>query len=438
MFEQECNFLSEIRHPNIVQYLGVERDDVSSLSILLMELMDYSLTHFLEQSREPLAYHVQVNINHDIALAVAFLHLNGIAHRDLSSNNVLLIGAGSRANVTDFGMSKLTKLNPHMTNLTKFPGTPAYMSPEALLDPPVYTEKLDCFLIGVLMLQIMTRKFPDPGPTMNRVKDEKFNTGWKISQEPEVKRRHNHLSLVTQAHPLLNLTLDYLKDTDTERPSAQQICQHLSSLKEAHQYTQSLEGKGEERKEEGKMEAVHGGKMREAENQEREELICQLREENEAREKKEREARERLQEVREREKEIECLQVVILEMEEVENIKFDILKRDIEVQSLEVNVQEKENEVRVKTEENKTLNRLIQESEEEVTAKVKEVRKREMEVRLKSDNQSLQQLLQEKYLTIHQLQKKQKFVSSLYLPGQWSRPAISHCQSPNACHSRTE
>ena len=291
------------------------------------------------------------------------------------------------------------------------------------------------------MLQIMTRKFPDPGPTMNRVKDEKFNTGWKISQEPEVKHRHNHLSLVTQAHPMLNLTLDCLKDTDTERPSVQQICQHLSSLKEVHQYTQSLEGKGEERKEEGKMEAVHGGKMREAENQEREELICQLREENEVRERevkqKEREARERLLEVRERE-EIECLQVVILEMEEVENIKFDILKRDIEVQSLEVNVQEKENEVRVKTEENKTLIRLIQESEEEVTAKVKEVRKREMEVRLKSENQSLQQLTREIFDDSSVTAEAKVCFILLYLPGQWSRPAISHCQSPNACYSRTE
>ena len=92
-FEQECRFLSEIRHPNIVQYLGVGQDGETGLPVLLMELMDDSLTHFLEQSEEPLAYHVQVNISHDIALAVAFLHLNRIVHRDLSSNNVLLIGA---------------------------------------------------------------------------------------------------------------------------------------------------------------------------------------------------------------------------------------------------------------------------------------------------------------------------------------------------------
>lgn len=47
-FEQECDFLSGIRHPNIFQYLGTCTDTESSLPVLLMELMDDSLTHFLK------------------------------------------------------------------------------------------------------------------------------------------------------------------------------------------------------------------------------------------------------------------------------------------------------------------------------------------------------------------------------------------------------
>ena len=282
-FEQECRFLNEIRHPNIVQYLGVAQDGEAGLPVLLMELMDDSLTHFLEQSEEPLTYHVQVNISHDIALAVAFLHLNRIVHRDLSSNNVLLIGAGSRAKVTDFGMSKLTELNPRMTGLTKCPGTPAYMSPEAMFDPPVYTEKLDCFQAGVLMIQTITRKFPDPGPAMNRVRDARYPTGWANIPVPEVERRQSHLSLIPQTHPMLCVAVDCLKDTESERPSAQQICRYLSALKEAPQYGQSLEGRGAER--DGEVE-------------EKEELIQQLREGIE----------ERDREVREREGDIERLQ----------------------------------------------------------------------------------------------------------------------------------
>ena len=102
-FEQECHLLSAIKHPHIVQYLGTCHDPESRLPVLLMELMDESLTRFLERSHAPLPYHTEVNLCQDIALALSYLHSNGIVHRDLSSNNVLLI-AGSRAKVTDFGM----------------------------------------------------------------------------------------------------------------------------------------------------------------------------------------------------------------------------------------------------------------------------------------------------------------------------------------------
>ena len=109
-FEQECEFLSTIRHPNIVQYLGIHRDPDTGLPVLLMELMDNSLTHFLESSPQPIPYHIQVNICHDISLALSFLHSNNIVHRDLSSSNVLVTG-NIRAKVTDFGMARLSDLN---------------------------------------------------------------------------------------------------------------------------------------------------------------------------------------------------------------------------------------------------------------------------------------------------------------------------------------
>ena len=125
-FHQECRFLESIRHPNIVQYLDMTRDPESKLPVLLMELLDESLTKMLDRSQQPLALNIQVDICHDIALAVAYLHFNDIIHRDLSSNNVLII-AGRRAKVTDFGMSKLAGAAPTVTPLTMCPGTLAYI-----------------------------------------------------------------------------------------------------------------------------------------------------------------------------------------------------------------------------------------------------------------------------------------------------------------------
>ena len=242
-FELECRFLSRINHPNIVQYLGTYRDPDTNAPVLLMELMDESLTHFLESSPGPIPYHVQVNLCYDIAQALAFLHSNGIIHRDLSSNNVLLI-AGSRAKVTDFGMSKFTNIAAtRLATMTTCPGTPAFMSPEALNEPPVYTEKLDNFSLGVVIVQIVTRKFPKPTDRFQIVQivDPRSLSRTVRAQlpVPEVERRHAHISLIDPTHPLLPIALHCLKDEDVERPSSQQLCQTLGALKDTAMYEES-------------------------------------------------------------------------------------------------------------------------------------------------------------------------------------------------------
>ena len=240
-FEQECRFLRMIKHPNIVQFLGTVRDPRSQRLALLMELMDESLTRFLEQSTGPLPYHTQLNICHDVALALAYLHSNNIIHRDLSSNNILLIGEGSRAKVTNFGMSKLIGMNPRMTPLTMCPGTQAYMPPEALIQPPRYSNKLDCFSHGVLAIQRVTREFPHPTDATTTIEDARFPTGIIHVPVPEREHRKKNIDLVDPSHPLLPLALHCLKDRDTERPSADELCGRIATLKGEQMYTRSVE-----------------------------------------------------------------------------------------------------------------------------------------------------------------------------------------------------
>ena len=264
-FEQECQFLRNIRHPNIVQYLGYCRDPESGLPILLMELMDDSLTGFLERQSpsELLPYHVQVNLCHDIALGIAYLHSNAIIHRDLSSNNILLIGEASRAKITDFGMSKLIETSHPSSQLTQCPGTGVYMPPEALRNPPTYSAKLDVFSFGVLTLQIITCKFPDPTLGKKLVEDARYPTGKIEVPIPEIERRKSHIELVEHAHLLLSLLLNCLNDNDKQRPYAKDICRMLDDLKEAAAYeislkkvtrSASLESKHEVNKEESQRQ----------------------------------------------------------------------------------------------------------------------------------------------------------------------------------------
>ena len=237
-FHQECQVLSTIQHPNIVQYLGTVTDPQSKKPALLMELMDESLTEFLERSSGPLPYDLQLNTCHDIALALSYLHSNGIIHRDLSSNNILLIGEGSRAKVSDFGMSKLIprQTSAPMTQqlfgtpMTQYPGTIVYMPPEAGTD---YTAKLDCFSFGVLTIQILTRNFPQPYSTHTTL----FG---------QVKIVSSDIGLIhPPSHPLRPVALDCLKYEDTERPSADVLCERLASLKGEPSYTEIRRLRGE-------------------------------------------------------------------------------------------------------------------------------------------------------------------------------------------------
>ena len=239
-FQLECSVLERIRHPNIVQYLGLCRDPESRLPALLMELLDESLTKMLERSQRPLAYFAEVNICHDIALAVAYLHSNDIIHRDLSSNNVLIM-AKSRAKVTDFGMSKLTGAAPTMTPLTMCPGTLAYMAPEALDEPPRYTKKLDVFSEGVIMIQVCTRLWPEPGPRSKTVQDLRSPTGVIKMPVLEPERRKNHIDMINRSHPLLPIALDCLRYQERERPSSEELCQRLAGLKENTEYGESVQ-----------------------------------------------------------------------------------------------------------------------------------------------------------------------------------------------------
>ena len=247
-FQQEIDFLSGLRHPNVVQYLGSCADPETRMPILFMELMDESLTSFLERPADPpsLPLHVQVDIGHDVAQALSHLHRHKVLHRDLSSNNVLLIGS-RRAKVTDFGMAKLLGSDPRLTP-TYCPGTNGYMSPEALADPPAYTSKLDVFSCGVLFVQIITRKWPDPGPRARtiQINDPRIPSGHVHMDVPELERRKEHLDLISPTHPLLEVALDCLKDKEGQRPTAEQLCSHLIALKESAAYRDSLQQTPEE------------------------------------------------------------------------------------------------------------------------------------------------------------------------------------------------
>ena len=375
-----------IRHTNIILFLGTSRDPESRLPVLLMELMDESLTSFLERPQDPppLPFHVQVNIAHDVAQALAYLHLNEILHRDLSSNNVLLVGS-SQAKVTDFDMSKLLGNDPRLTP-TLSPGTMVYMSPEALGEPPAYTRKLDIFLNGVLLVQVITRKFPDPGPRVKTVQVGEYShfedseIQVKVS---EVVRRRSHIDLVDPAHPLLNVALDCLKDKEGQRPTAEQLCSRLAALKESPRYRDSLQPAQQAAENLGVAAEAQAEPQREL-LQQNQELRQQLEEGREALQAKEREvdsltrSMEQLQllshtqerQAQDREAEIRRKNEQIHQMgEQLRQTSEQLQERNVQIQRKEVQIQQMGEE----NEENEELRQQLEEGREALQAKEREV-----------------------------------------------------------------
>ena len=253
-FERECEFLSTLKHPNIIQYLGTWTDPDTGQLVLLMELLDSDLTSFLEQAPGPLPFHKQVNICHDIALALAFLHSRDIVHRDLSGKNILMIG-DVRTKVTDFGMATFISLSPQQLNRqpspTTCPGTEVYMPPEALLVSEQRSaagrnglEKIDSFSFGVITLQILTRKSPNPGRRQTLVKEKRLRgqNEYVSKNIPEITCRKEHIDQVDSKHKLRPIFLKCLSDTPRERPAAKWLCERLAEIKQCSRYRVSTRG----------------------------------------------------------------------------------------------------------------------------------------------------------------------------------------------------
>ena len=203
--------------------------------MLLTELIDESLNHYLKNHLQPVPYHIQVNICHDIALALSYIHSRNIVHRDVSGRCILLLGNARVTKLGDFGMA-IANISDHQ-DLNMCPGTPAYMPPEALTDDPKYTDKVDCFSFGVVVVQVLTKEFPTPS-SQALIDDGRGQQANSVNV-PEVERQQNHVSRIDPGHPLLPIALDCLKDKNVERPSAHQLCERIGVLKEGEKYIES-------------------------------------------------------------------------------------------------------------------------------------------------------------------------------------------------------
>lgn len=216
-FKSEAMMMSKHKHPNIVQCFGIE--NIDGKFYLLMEFMRETLYDCIDRIKGSSQYSTfAVETSCQVANGLVFLHAqkSPIVHRDLSSKNILIAPDKKSVKIGDFGMAKVRHSELQYLN-TKAPGATPYMPPEALSNPPQYTEKLDVFSLGVVMLEAETREHP----TVDII---------GIGVTPEVTRRRSYLDKVSDGNPLKKIILCCLRDSYKDRPTARDVYTFLTRL----------------------------------------------------------------------------------------------------------------------------------------------------------------------------------------------------------------
>ena len=224
-FEEECHLLSQIRHPNIVQFLGVHFQQRVRTPILVMEFLPTNLTSCIDQYGI-LPKEISYSILHDVALGLCYLHSQTppIIHRDLSSNNVLLT-SNMTAKISDLGVARILNLTPlQVSRMTQTPGTPAYMPPEVMVANPKYDASVDEFSYGILMLHMLSGRWPEP-----QVGPSQIEAG-KLIPITEARRREVFLRIIGYGHPLMDLLLRCINNDPNSRVQASKIVDRLAAM----------------------------------------------------------------------------------------------------------------------------------------------------------------------------------------------------------------
>lgn len=226
---KECEMLSKLKHPNIVQFLGVHFDEDDPIPILMMEYVPYTLSSFLDRHKHgDMPPEITYGILVDVAQALCYLHGGDpvIIHRDLSANNVLLT-TDLRAKLSDLGTARILNVSVQekikkYQKMTTCPGTPVYMPPEARLEIAQYNENIDCYSYGVLILHVLNRDWP--------IRTEVIPIeSHQVVVLTDIERRQEHIDRIDANHPLKGLILRCLDHKD-KRPAAKEILEKVQSV----------------------------------------------------------------------------------------------------------------------------------------------------------------------------------------------------------------
>lgn len=235
-FLQECLLMSDVDHPNIVQFVGVQ---LKPEPLLIMESLHMDVDTFLNIQLEiPLS--IKLSILLDVSLGLLYLHTKPqpVIHRDLTASNVLLT-SDLRAKITDLGVSKLVENYPQREMMhTKCPGALAYMPPEVLGQKPTCDTSLDIFSFGHLSLYVANQQFPFVYDVHAYDEDNRIALQEALkNREVELLRRKKSVDMIQPNHCLLDVIEQCLQDERKKRPTSKSVSFAMKTLCAIHPKT---------------------------------------------------------------------------------------------------------------------------------------------------------------------------------------------------------
>ncbi len=157
-FLREAQMAAGLTHPHIVPIYNVdERDGLVYFVMALVEGQSVALrlgregAFPIDEARTIIA---------DVADALDYAHRQGVVHRDIKPDNILLDRATGRPRVTDFGIARAAAEEQRLTVTGMAVGTPAYMSPEQAMGEREVDGRSDIYSLGIVAYQMLAGETP--------------------------------------------------------------------------------------------------------------------------------------------------------------------------------------------------------------------------------------------------------------------------------------